>query len=563
MVGPTNSRWQNQLMARTRKDQSASQTSLLRYMFNSTKPDKMQDSFFPDVLEQLSQDRAHDGVGLRFFGVTEDGHSVLVYVTGFFPYFYVAVPRGFDESDIDAFADQLNVCIMDTYKKQAQGNFVKQIEIVSLWGYRGDDWVVGMNWIEIPAGQYKPVSDKDKKSKSSLKSGETPSPRTHRKKTSKSLHLFVYRVSILSVLDGRAFPPRHRLIQFQGKTKLFTRLNKCSHIVGSQVTFDDEAEMLQAWRDFVEGVDLNLVIGDNIANFDFPYLMDRAKHLKANKLPFLGRMKGRMDSTIPELEGRLQLNVLQSMQCEHELLSYTLNSLCAQLLVCISPSAADGQAHLFSKANEGGKVIPVLKGLNSNEQYEGATVVKPKKGYYDTPIATLDFSSLYPSIMMVHNLCYTTLLEKSIIDRLQLVRDVDDIRTSNNDFFATTAKRKGLLPTVLEDLMSACELTKADLKKEADPSQRAILDGHQLALKISVNSVYEFTGATIGKLPCLPISSSVTAYGRQMIEKTKQASRSPPEVEAEFSINNGHAYNAEVIYGETDSVMVKFGPAEL
>lgn len=40
--------------------------------------------------------------------------------------------------------------------------------------------------------------------------------------------------------------------------------------------------------------------------------------------------------------------------------------------------------------------------------------------------------------------------------------------------------------------------------------------------QISANSVYGFTGATIGKLPCLPISSSTTAYGRQMIEKTKQ-----------------------------------------
>jgi DNA polymerase elongation subunit (family B) len=43
-----------------------------------------------------------------------------------------------------------------------------------------------------------------------------------------------------------------------------------------------------------------------------------------------------------------------------------------------------------------------------------------------------------------------------------------------------------------------------------------------LGLQISANSVYGFTGATIGKLPCLAISSSVTAYGRQMIEKTKQ-----------------------------------------
>ncbi|KAG7251086.1 hypothetical protein CRUP_033981, partial [Coryphaenoides rupestris] len=38
--------------------------------------------------------------------------------------------------------------------------------------------------------------------------------------------------------------------------------------------------------------------------------------------------------------------------------------------------------------------------------------------YYSVPIATLDFSSLYPSIMMAHNLCYTTLLQKGTVGRL-------------------------------------------------------------------------------------------------------------------------------------------------
>jgi DNA polymerase delta subunit 1 len=66
------------------------------------------------------------------------------------------------------------------------------------------------------------------------------------------------------------------------------------------------------------------------------------------------------------------------------------------------------------------------------DQYEGAIVIEPKRGYYDVPIATLDFSSLYPSIMMAHNLCYTTLLDKKTIDRLELVKDVDYIQTPNN-----------------------------------------------------------------------------------------------------------------------------------
>ena len=69
--------------------------------------------------------------------------------------------------------------------------------------------------------------------------------------------------------------------------------------------------------------------------------------------------------------------------------------------------------------------------------------------------------------------------------------------------------------------------------------------------------MYGFTGATIGRLPCLAISSSVTAYGREMIERTKQ------EVEAEYCIKNGREHDAEVIYGDTDSVMIRFGTKDL
>jgi DNA polymerase delta subunit 1 len=75
--------------------------------------------------------------------------------------------------------------------------------------------------------------------------------------------------------------------------------------------------------------------------------------------------------------------------------------------------------------------------------------------------------------------------------------------------------------------------------------------------QISANSVYGFTGATVGKLPCLAISSSTTAFGRQMIELTKQ------EVENEYSVKNGYDHDAKVIYGDTDSVMVKFGFPDL
>lgn len=64
--------------------------------------------------------------------------------------------------------------------------------------------------------------------------------------------------------------------------------------------------------------------------------------------------------------------------------------------------------------------MPVCDG-EGNEDFMGATVIEPERGYYDVPIATLDFVSLYPSIMMAHNLCYTTFVTESEIRNLGYV----------------------------------------------------------------------------------------------------------------------------------------------
>jgi len=59
-----------------------------------------------------------------------------------------------------------------------------------------------------------------------------------------------------------------------------------------------------------------------------------------------------------------------------------------------------------------GLVVPCRRVEITGEKFEGATVIEPNRGYYTHPIATLDFASLYPSIMMAHNLCYTTLMSE-------------------------------------------------------------------------------------------------------------------------------------------------------
>lgn len=426
-----------------------------------------------------------------------------------------------------------------------------------------------------------------------------------------------------------------------GEKKPFIRnvfcLDTTSSIVATHILeFSREEDMLMSWRNFLEKVDPDIITGYNIANFDFPYLLDRAKHLKAkgfeywSRIPtvksvaketnFSSKQMGNRDTKATNTNGRLQLDLLQLIQRDHNLRSYTLNSVSSNFLgeqkedvhhtmitelfngtpesrrrlalYCLKDAylplrlmeklsclenytemarvtgvpfnflLSRGQqvkfiSQLFRKALEQKLVIPDLKGEGSDDQYEGATVIEPTRGYYDAPIATLDFASLYPSIIQAHNLCYTTLVSKKAVDAFGLKKDEDYVVTPNGDMFVTSKQRKGLLAQILEELLTARKQAKREMAAEADPFKKAVLNGRQLALKISANSVYGLTGASNGKLPCLEIASSTTSFGRQMIEKTKN------EVEAKYNIANGYSHDAQVIYGDTDSVMVKFGTTDL
>jgi DNA polymerase delta subunit 1 len=205
---------------------------------------------------------------------------------------------------------------------------------------------------------------------------------------------------------------------------------------------------------------------------------------------------------------------------------------------------------LHRKSHEVDLVVPdVKRGHGAGKsgeggpQFEGATVIEPRRGYYVDPIATLDFASLYPSIIMAHNLCYSTLVKPEHLGRMQ---PEQLSKTPSGAFFVKEVVKKGTLTAILQELLGARKQAKRDLAAETDPFIKSVLNGRQLALKISANAVYGFTGASVGKLPCMEISASTTAYGREMIELTKCA------VEKEY---NG----SEVIYGDTDSVMIKFG----
>ena len=113
-------------------------------------------------------------------------------------------------------------------------------------------------------------------------------------------------------------------------------------------SFENEKDLLEAWTDFVQRCDPDIITGYNIDNFDLPYLFNRAKQLGASKFPYLGRLRG-VQSKLTDtkftskaygtregkalsMEGRVPFDVLSVLHRDQKLRSYTLNSVSAHFL---------------------------------------------------------------------------------------------------------------------------------------------------------------------------------------------------------------------------------------
>ncbi|KAF4467399.1 DNA polymerase delta subunit 1 [Fusarium albosuccineum] len=640
---------------------------------------------------------------VRLFGITKEGHSVMLHVTDFRHYLYVAAPAGFKPQHCVGYRDYLNSMLPGVatvystqlvqrediygFRGNQKGAYIKvtlsdpkslpkvrsliergDANFRGMWTLDGtlmtydniqyvlrfmvDCGVSGMSWVEVPKSKYTMYPESKRQSTCQIEAAvhyrdliaHAPEGEWSKMAPLRILSFDIEcagRKGIFPEADCDPIIQIANIVTQYGEKKPFVRnvfcLGSTSSIVATEVLeYQNEDEMLRDWAQFLHDVDPDIIIGYNIANFDFPYLLDRAKHLRVKNFNFWTRLKnmtseardtsfsskqiGNRDTKATNTNGRLQLDLLQLVQRDHHLRSYTLNSVCSHFLgeqkedvhytiitelyngnpesrrrlalYCLKDAylpqrlldklsclenytemarvtgvpfnflLSRGQqvkfiSQLFRKALQQGLVIPNLRSESAEDQYEGATVIEPARGYYDIPIATLDFASLYPSIMMAHNLCYTTLVNQKVIESFRLKKDEDYITTPSGDYFVTTKQRKGLLAQILEELLAARKQAKRELAIEKDSFKRAVLNGRQLALKISANSVYGLTGATTGKLPCLAIASSTTSFGRQMIEQTRD------EVEKRYRISNGYSHDAQVIYGDTDSVMVRFGNADL
>ena len=103
---------------------------------------------------------------------------------------------------------------------------------------------------------------------------------------------------------------------------------------------------------------------------------------------------------------------------------------------------------ILRKTRKENLLIPnIAKHGGDDATYEGATVIEPKKAYYEVPIATLDFASLYPSIMQAYNLCYSTMI--SLDDASKLTPDSFEKSPSGHMFVKATTRKGAFIHAMI------------------------------------------------------------------------------------------------------------------
>jgi DNA polymerase I len=388
---------------------------------------------------------------------------------------------------------------------------------------------------------------------------------------------------------------------------------RASHNVAS---FVSEKEMMERFVEIIKEYDPDIITGYNINNFDMPYILERMRQTGVK--PVFGRCDQKnvmarklMSRFKVSISGRVIVDTFEIIKKDYSLARYDLNNVATALLgkkkvdvkhseieklwrgdqkgyeklvdyskvdsvlalelllklslldkyialakisgILLQDVLDSGETirienFLLREFNKQGYVFPckpegseILKREGSKrEELKGGFVIEPIKKLHSS-VAVLDFKSMYPSIIRTFNICPTTLMKEMSVE--------NPIVAPSGAKFVPPEVRQGIIPKILGELTEARGATKSQLKKEKDPVKKAVLNAKQWALKIMSNAFYGYLGYSRAKIYDLDLANSVTSFGREIIQKTKKVIE--------------EAYKCEVVYGDTDSVMVKIDEDDL
>jgi DNA polymerase I len=357
----------------------------------------------------------------------------------------------------------------------------------------------------------------------------------------------------------------------------------------SRCFYGDEKKMIQDFTDFIEDSDPDVITGYNIDGFDIPQILLRAAALHMPD-PYWGRYPGALSQYNNRFwwtEGRVIIDAWWAVKRYLKPKQETLNAVSKLLLGeekhDVDPKKMDEEweadrdrvmkyctqdallamkvlekvgilqrsmdlatvsklplddvvngttsqlvdSILIRLADQNKVGVPMtMRGGEDVETIEGGYVHEMKPGLYHW-VLTLDFRSMYPSMIISKNICFTTLSPQGTIVSPTGARFLDK------------SVRVGLLPTILRFLMDERAATKKAMKDAKSAEEREYYNGLQEAIKILMNSFYGVLASSFYRFTDPKIGASITSFAR---EATKDLIK---KLEAE---------NLKVIYSDTDSV---------
>ena len=251
-------------------------------------------------------------------------------------------------------------------------------------------------------------------------------------------------------------------------------------------------------------------------------------------------------------------------------------------------------SYVAKKCREKDTLMPDLEKSGGGDGYEGAIVLPPKCSMYmDNPVACVDYSSLYPSSMISQNLSHDSKVWTREYDlRGKLLHETGEkdkngnyiydnlpgyeyinlefdtykyispkegaraIKTKCGKMICRWAQfpdnKKGIMPSILEELLYARSSTRKLIKTEKDPFMQNILDKRQLGYKVTANSLYGQCGARTSTFYEKDVAASTTATGRMMIIYAKRIIEEVyGDMVYETAMHGPVKCNAEYVYGDS------------
>jgi len=173
--------------------------------------------------------------------------------------------------------------------------------------------------------------------------------------------------------------------------------------------------------------------------------------------------------------------------------------------------------------------VPLTGRRESGDPIEGGYVHTMNPGLYHW-VCVLDFKSMYPSLIIAKNICFTTLSPQGTIIAPSGAR------------FLSPDKREGILPKILKDLMGQRDSIKIRMRSASDDVERRYLNGLQEAVKVLMNTFYGVFASSFYRFTDKNIGAAITAFARDNVKSI---------------INEVEKEGVSVIYSDTDSLFMQ------